>query len=181
MGDKTIVFREDGKPLISEPLCTGCGICVKKCPFSAIVIVNLAEELREERIHQYGPNGFRVYRLPILKKGAVVGLVGRNGIGKTTVLNILSGSLKPNLGSGDNPPEWDKIIKKFQGTELKNHFEKISLKELAVSIKPQAVYQISEVWKGDGFSLLKQVDERGIIDDMIEQLQLKVLMTFIRD
>lgn len=26
---------------ISEPLCIGCGQCVKKCPFQAIKIINL--------------------------------------------------------------------------------------------------------------------------------------------
>jgi len=43
-GGECIVQREDdGKAVISEDLCTGCGICVKKCPFEAIVIVNLAK------------------------------------------------------------------------------------------------------------------------------------------
>src|ERR671938_186156 len=82
-GGECIVQRpEDGKALISEDLCTGCGICIKKCPFDAIVIVNLAKELSEDKIHQYGINSFRFYRLQTPKKGAVVGLVGRNGIDK---------------------------------------------------------------------------------------------------
>ena len=36
---------EKGKAVIVESLCTGCGICVKKCPFKAISIVNLPDEL----------------------------------------------------------------------------------------------------------------------------------------
>ena len=32
---------EGSKAIISETLCSGCGICVKKCPFKAISIVNL--------------------------------------------------------------------------------------------------------------------------------------------
>jgi ATP-binding cassette, sub-family E, member 1 len=89
----------DGKAVISEDICTGCGICVKKCPFDAIVIVNIPKELGENKIHEYGINSFRIYRLPTLMKGSVVGLIGRNEIGKSTLLNILSGNIKPNFGN----------------------------------------------------------------------------------
>ncbi|MCP8311553.1 MAG: ribosome biogenesis/translation initiation ATPase RLI [Candidatus Methylarchaceae archaeon HK02M1] len=173
MGDKTIIFGEEGKPIISEELCTGCGICIKKCPFNSIVIINLAEELREDRVHQYGPNDFRLYRLPIPRRGAVVGLVGKNGIGKTTALKILSGSLKPNMGIIDDPPDWDMIIDHFHGTELKGHFEKIYAKELKVSFKPQAVYRLAKIWREDAFSLLKKFDERGEMDELVDRLGLK--------
>ena len=173
MGDKTIVFGEDEKPIISEELCTGCGICIKKCPFDSITIINLAEELKEDKLHQYGPNGFRLYRLLIPRRGTVVGLVGKNGTGKTTALNILSGNIKPNMGMIENPPDWDLIIDHFQGTELKDHFEKIYRKELRVSFKPQTVYQLAKVWKNDALSLLKMFDERGVMDELVEQLNLK--------
>ncbi len=99
-GGECIVLSDDSKKaVISEDLCTGCGICVKKCPFDAIVIVNLARELGDEKIHQYGINSFRLYRLPTLKKGHVVGLLGKNAIGKSTIVNILSGSITPNFGN----------------------------------------------------------------------------------
>ena len=98
-GGECIVLSDDSKKaVISEDLCTGCGICVKKCPFDAIVIVNLARELGVEKIHQHGINSFRLYRLPTLKKGHVVGLLGRNAIGKSTIVNILAGSITPNFG-----------------------------------------------------------------------------------
>ena len=116
-GGECIIQRPDsGKALISEDLCTGCGICIKKCPFDAIVIVNLAKELSEDKIHQYGVNSFRFYRLPTPKKGAVVGLIGRNGMGKSTIVNILSGNMKPNLGKYDQEISWDEILKYYQGT-----------------------------------------------------------------
>ena len=126
-GGECIVQRqEDGKAVISEDLCTGCGICIKKCPFDAIVIVNLAKELGQDKIHQYGINSFRLYRLPTPKRGSVVGLLGRNGIGKSTIVNILSGNLKPNFGSYDKEITYEQITKYFHGTEMKSYFERIA-------------------------------------------------------
>ena len=172
-GGECIVQRpEDGKALISEDLCTGCGICIKKCPFDAIVIVNLAKELSEDKIHQYGVNSFRLYRLPIPKKGSVVGLLGRNGIGKSTIVNILSGNLHPNLGNYEGNIEWDGILKHFQGTELKSHFERIANGDLRASIKPQLVYLIPKAFKGSAKELLKKYDERKVTDSLVEELGL---------
>lgn len=155
-GSDCIVLGEDTKALISEELCTGCGICVKKCPFEAITILNLATELGKEKVHQYGVNTYRLYKIPIPKKNSVVGLVGKNGVGKSTALNILSGSLKPNLGNYEDPPSWDRIIDEFQGTELRSHFESIANGTLKVSIKPQAVYMIPKVWSGTVHGLLEK-------------------------
>ena len=96
-GDETIVIGSDGKPIISEELCVGCGICIKKCPFSAIFIVGLPSEL-EKPMHRFGVNGFALYGLPVPRSGRVTGILGPNGTGKTTIVNILSGTIKPNLG-----------------------------------------------------------------------------------
>jgi ATP-binding cassette subfamily E protein 1 len=173
-GGQCIIQREeDGKALISEELCTGCGICIKKCPFDAIVIVNLAKELSEDKIHQYGVNSFRFYRLPTPKKGAVVGLVGRNGMGKSTIVNVLSGNLKPNLGKFEGESTWDEVLKYFQGTELKAHFDKIANGQLRASIKPQLVYMIPKAFKGTTNELLKKYDERNVSDILVEELGLK--------
>ncbi len=172
MGGECIVLGDYGKAVINENLCTGCGVCIHKCPFRAINIINLPEELKKDKVHQYGANSFRLYRLPRLRKGAVIGLVGKNGIGKTTALNILSGNLKPNLGRFENPPSWDEIINNFGGTELKEHFQRIANGELKVSIKPQAVYDIPKAWKGDAFSLLEKFDERGIANKLKIRLSL---------
>ena len=48
----------------------------------------------------------------------VLGLVGTNGIGKSTALKVLSGNMKPNLGKFDNPPDWKEIFNYFKGSEL---------------------------------------------------------------
>ena len=41
---------------------------------------------------------FVLFRLPMPRPGQVLGLVGTNGIGKSTALKILAGKQKPNLG-----------------------------------------------------------------------------------
>jgi ATP-binding cassette subfamily E protein 1 len=172
MRKETVKKGEDGFPVISEVLCTGCGICVKRCPFKAISIVNLAEELSEEKIHQYGPNSYRLYRLPAPREKTVIGLLGRNGVGKSTVINILSGLLKPNLGRSPEP-SWDEVIEYFKGTALKEHFEKIASDELRVSVKPQAVYNLVNVWSGDGLTLLHMMDQRNVMRELISKLNLE--------
>jgi ATP-binding cassette subfamily E protein 1 len=173
-GSDCIILGKDAKAVISEELCTGCGICVKKCPFEAITILNLASELGEQKVHQYSINSYRLYRLPIPKKSAVVGLVGRNGVGKSTALNILSGTIKPNLGRFDDPPTWEEIIDEFQGTELRSHFEAIASGKLRVSIKPQAVYQIPKVWHGTVRELLRTTGSSSDrISEIAEDLSLK--------
>ncbi|RLF51323.1 MAG: ribosome biogenesis/translation initiation ATPase RLI, partial [Thermoplasmata archaeon] len=124
-GDETIVIGEDGKPVISEELCVGCGICVRKCPFNAIKIVGLPEALQDHLVHQYGKNGFRLFRLPVPKEGNCIGILGQNAIGKTTAINILSGNLIPNFGNIDGGSSWDIVLEKFKGTEIYNHFREL--------------------------------------------------------
>jgi ATP-binding cassette, sub-family E, member 1 len=173
-GGECIVQRpDDGKAVISEDLCTGCTICIKKCPFDAIVIVNLAQEIGVDKIHQYGINSFRLYKIPIPKEGTVTGLVGRNGMGKSTIINLLSGNLKPNFGEYERDLNWDEILQKTTNIELRKHFEKIQDKRLRTSIKPQLVYLIPKVFKGTVDELLKKYDERNVTQSLISELGLK--------
>lgn len=158
-GDETIVIEErTRKPLISEELCSGCGICTHKCPFKAISIINLPEQLEGRCIHRYGPNGFALYQLPIPRVGKVTGLVGQNGVGKTTALSILAGNLKPNLG-GQTPASPEQINKFFKGSELQAYFMKIE--RMRTVYKPQSIDQLPSAVKGKVVELLKRVDERG--------------------
>jgi len=167
------IHEESKKAQIDEDICNGCGICVKVCPFDAITIVNLASELATDKIHQYGANSFRLYKLPTPRKGEVVGLLGRNGMGKSTVVNILSGKLKPNLGRYENPPEWNEIFKHYSGTELKQHFQKIEQNQIRASIKPQQIHHLAEAFDGTGNELLDKYDERGITRELVRELGLQ--------
>jgi len=170
--DCIVLNEETKKAQIDEDICNGCGICVKVCPFDAITIVNLASELSTDKIHQYGINSFRLYKLPTPKKGEVVGLLGRNGMGKSTVVNILSGNLKPNLGNYSESTEWDDVLKFYKGTELKSHFEEIKNGNIRASIKPQQVHNVVNAFSGTGKELLEKYDERGVSEELIKKLDL---------
>ena len=170
--DCIILNEEIKKAQIDENICNGCGICVKVCPFDAITIINLASELATDKVHQYGINSFRLYKLPTPTKGGVVGLLGRNGMGKSTVINILSGNLKPTLGNYNEPPDWDDILRYYSGTELKSHFEKIKDGNIKASIKPQQVYNVAEVFDGTTKELLEKFDERGVSKELVKELGL---------
>lgn len=175
-GDETIIKGEDGKPIISEELCVGCGICVHKCPFEAIKIIGLAEELDTDLIHQFGKNGFRLFRLPIPKKGKCVGILGPNGIGKTTAIKILSGQLTPNLGEMDDEPSWDAVVDYYAATELQEHFKQIKEGSLLSVVKPQYVDKLPRVMKGKIRDLLKQSDTSGQFDKIVEQLGIQGIL-----
>lgn len=169
-GDETIVIEEQtGKPLISEELCSGCGICVHKCPFKAISIINLPQELEGRCIHRYGVNGFALYMLPIPRAGKVTGLVGQNGIGKTTALSILAGRLKPNLGSPEVATS-EAVNEFFKGSELQAYFARIE--KIKTVYKPQSIDQLPSSVKGDVAELLGRADERGVAGKLMGDLGL---------
>jgi len=171
MGIDTVVITEKGHPKIIEELCEGCGICVHKCPFEAVKIIGLPEELKEDLVHQYGENGFRLYRIPMIQKGKVVGLLGPNGVGKTTSLNILSGNLIPNLGNFHKEPSWDDVISFFSGTVMADYFSKLRDGDIITALKPQYVDKIPRVFKGKVKELLRRVNED--MDDIVALLNIE--------
>jgi len=184
VGDEIFSWDGKGKPIIDEELCVGCGICVHKCPFDALRIIGLPAELDEDLVHQFGNNGFRLFRIPYPQEGKVLGLLGSNGIGKTTVLSVLSGTLLPNFGLGmqeekkdaspfgskqvdeedkEKAPEgWLDVKERFAGTGLSNHFERIAEKEFTSAFKPQYVDSIPKAFSGRVRELLENVNKDGV-------------------
>mmetsp|Transcript_49721 Transcript_49721/g.146959 ORF Transcript_49721/g.146959 Transcript_49721/m.146959 type:complete len:610 (-) Transcript_49721:175-2004(-) len=160
---------------ISEPLCIGCGICVKKCPFEAITIINLPKDLSAHTTHRYGPNTFKLHRLPIPRPGQVLGLVGTNGIGKSTALNVLSGKLKPNLGRFDSPPDWQEILQHFRGSELQTYIKGLLEDRLKAMIKPQYVDKIPKQISGKVGEILGKKDDKKMMDHYNKELELSHL------
>lgn len=168
-GKDCITDKED-HARIEEVLCIGCNICSKKCPFQAIHIVNLPEELKEKPLHQYGQNGFRIFKFPVPKFNAITGILGRNGIGKTTMLEIISGLLKPNLGK--DKAEYEELLERLKGTEAYAYFEKLKNKEMKISYKPQKVDEIILRYKGKVIDLLKKVDEKDSLEKVAKELHI---------
>lgn len=126
---------------IAESLCIGCNLCVSRCPFSAIKIINIPEELPESIVYEYGPNQFKLYKLPYIKKNMVCGIIGPNGVGKSTILDILSGLIKPNFGLS-SPPSPKQIVSKFRGSSLQNYFNDLYSSKLKITVKRQNISEL---------------------------------------
>ncbi|MEM5825839.1 MAG: ribosome biogenesis/translation initiation ATPase RLI [Candidatus Aenigmatarchaeota archaeon] len=157
-------FHEESKlpyPRIDENICIGCALCSKRCNFKALKVVNLPEAIKEDPIFQYGVNGFRLFRLPILTKG-IIGILGENGTGKTTAINILAGNIKPNLGREE--ANWNEIIKLYRGTELYNYLKMLAENKARVSFKKQ---QPDELLRD-----FKSLDEIEIKETFIEKFNI---------
>ena len=168
---------QTGKPHISESLCIGCGICINKCPHDALIIENLPSELETDMIHRYSMNGFRLFRLPTPSKESVVGILGPNGMGKSTAISALSGRLIPNLGDWLNQePDWDDVIHSVPKGELRDFFIAVQQGDVKVAVKPQNVDRLPKRVKGTVRALLTRVDERKMLDDMTQRLGIAHLL-----
>ena len=171
-GQECIILDDKtGKPHISESLCIGCGICINKCPHDALIIENLPSELETDMIHRYSMNGFRLFRLPTPTKESVVGILGPNGMGKSTAINVLAGRVTPNLGEWTNTePNWSDVIESLPKGELRDFLGEVQGDSVKISVKPQSVDKLPKRIKGKVSELLSKVDERGMYDELCSKL-----------
>ena len=120
-GRECIQF-EGNKCRILETACPVCLNRAKRCPGNAVKIINLPEELDHDLTHSYGENSFRLFRLPAPRERQVVGILGPNGMGKSTAINLLSGAIRPNLGDWDNAnKDWGEVLSSFPRGELRDY------------------------------------------------------------
>ncbi len=137
--------------------------CVKKCPRDAIRIVNTPEQLKEQPLHRFGKNGFALFRLPFPVKGEVVGLLGQNGLGKSSALKILTGNIKLEHGM-------EELLRQFRGTELQDYLEKMFKQKIRTVLKPQMLHSDS---KSTALEVLQKSDEKGMMNEIINELELQ--------
>jgi ATP-binding cassette subfamily E protein 1 len=161
------------QPIIHEQFCTGCGICPKACRFHALTIINTPERLDKDLTHRFGRNGFTLFRLPVIKPRKVNGLVGQNGVGKSTALKILSGDIIPNFGIHEDKPTWERVHEYYKGTELQNYFQKMNESKIRCVRKPQYIDTIAKHVKGTVKDVITRFDERDILDKIQEDLALQ--------
>jgi len=154
-------------------------MCVKKCPFDAIRIINLPKGLASQVTHRYGANAFKLHRLPTPRPGQVLGLVGTNGIGKSTALRILGGNMRPNLGDFTNPPDWKAVLKYFRGNELQTFFTRMLEEDMKALIKIQYVDSVAKA-KNVATAIvgkrLNALDAKGVKDEVIKYLDLETVL-----
>ncbi|KAI6195552.1 Pixie [Aphelenchoides fujianensis] len=179
MGKQCIVVEPTSKMAeISEHL------CIRKCPYNAITIIKLPSNLDRDTTHRYGANSFKLHRLPTPRLGSVLGLVGTNGIGKSTAMKILQGKLKPNLGEYKRTVEWTEVLNYFRGSELQNYFTKVLEDKFKAVLKVQYVDTLPKLFKGREMTVrdcLNRMSGRDNMEKVIDQLELRHLLDRMPD
>ena len=169
MCDRECIQVEGTKCKILETACPVCFTRAKHCPDEAVKIINLPEELDTDLTHSYGENSFRLFRLPSPRQEQIVGILGPNGIGKSTAINLLSGTFTPNLGDWANEsPDWDEVISTFPRGELRDYLGLVSTGEVTIAVKPQYIDKLPKIFDGEVRELLERVDDRKEIEKYSE-------------
>ena len=197
-----VVDIESVAASISEEFCIGCGQCVKACPFNAIQIINLPSEAIGNIVHKYGENMFQLHNMPIVRPNCIMGIIGCNGIGKSTLINILGGQIIPNLGEADKFT-WNKgkgfskkehkknietmkseTLKFFRGKEIQKYFSKLYKKGLVIAHKPQQIKPYFEIFSNQIVSQFLKTyyqDSNLFHQSILQNLDLNSIMGYSID
>lgn len=172
---KQVVVYDNENIKIDEGLCSGCGICSTKCPFDAIKIINL-ELVLDNPLHQYGENRFRLFRFIDLPKDQTIGIIGQNGIGKSTIIKILAGQIIPNLGNYKTKPNYETIIENFKGKEIQKTFVNLANNNFNFAYKPQNIELIPQAFSGKVKELLEKSDKNKSLNEIVKIWQIENLL-----
>ena len=176
--ERECIQFEGDKCKILESACPVCFNRARHCPDDAVIVINLPEELDSEMTHCYGENSFRLFRLPAPRQKQVVGILGPNGMGKSTAVNLLSGSIKPNLGDWRNgSPDWEEVIQAFPRGELRDYLALLSEEGVTIAVKPQYIDRLPKIFDGEVRELLERVDDRGEITQYSESLGIEHILS----
>ena len=176
--ERECIQFEGDKCKILESACPVCFNRARHCPDDAVIVINLPEELDSEMTHCYGENSFRLFRLPAPRQEQVVGILGPNGMGKSTAVNLLSGSIKPNLGDWrDASPDWEEVIQAFPRGELRDYLALLSEEGVTIAVKPQYIDRLPKIFDGEVRELLDRVDDRGEITQYSESLGIEHILS----
>ena len=186
-GQKNVITirRETGKPIINNKTCLmakkgTCGVCINKCFPRALSVTNLpAIETAGLLVHCYDENGFRFFGVPQIHRGKVVGLLGVNGIGKSTLLNILAGE-QPNGGNYLSVKDGYQTflshltISSFRQylTDLENSSQKVALKPQIFTYLTELSTPVSEILannSNNGFFSLNEVIELMELESILSR------------
>jgi ATP-binding cassette subfamily E protein 1 len=175
------IKESEHKIIIKSDYCIKCGICANICPQKAIHVKNILEEDRGKLVlHTYakpdGTEGFRLYGLPAIVPGRVTGLCGPNGIGKSTLFNILAGEFRPNFGEfgrEDRPLEIDDFVKHIKEAEMRDHFISLYKGDRRVAHKQQVLAVLFDTYKGK--TVLEILEETKSVPDEFYKLILEKL------
>ena len=125
-------------------------------------------------MYQYGINTFRLYGLP-LPKGGAVSLVGKNGIGKTTAIKLLSKQLMPNFAILDHELTEAESLANLS-LEERRYFSDLKT-TLKVSHKPQQVDKLRDVFNGKVKDLLKTISKsREKVDETVKSFAITEIL-----
>lgn len=176
-GVEAIYKGSDNKAHINEDLASDAlQVCVNICPLKAIHMVKLPDQLTQRPVHRYTKDSFILYNLPLPAFGKVLGMLGRNGIGKSTAIKILSGNLKPNLGEPDKNLGLQDLINMYRGTEIQKFLEQLNNNQIKIAYKPQAVDVILKKAEGKVKDMLKKVDQRKKFDEIVKDLEMETIL-----
>jgi len=165
--------------IIDEEACAACCNRATKCPGGAVSIVKIPTNMTTDTTHHFGPNMFKLHGLPQPRPGHVLGLLGSNGIGKSTALKVLCIKQKPNLGLLDESTKWADIIHYYRGSDLQNYFIKLLTDEAVPAMKPQMDTYAQRPGTGRKVrDVIEKNSQRGerVAQDICEKLELNHLM-----